>query len=347
MECAGEGVNLIYLSLILLSFCYGRPPWAAPLNLKGMSSPFATFAHLGIFGRGPSYCLGRPIRIFDLAGSILLFIEFARVKLLLVAGLLHDLRPRSCFVTPMVDACWCGLCGGVGSTCPISISKETVASMLSDLLDRLHLRLRRGDLIIRHFLRRSIREGPEKSSRGGVNLTSFFAYDHCVPRKDRKEDDMLVDCTVKYALSSHGLPCRRGKVKITGGLPTKVGMTRLSQVGGRDGLGLDKAHLAWRGEDCGWSIREDGHDSPIVHVMVAGMDSATGHGAPHRGEVRTASGLPAKDGSPRSGVMKSPKTEQGSLGAGAIVEPLDLFPSLELLSNLSSYWYPWDFELGA
>ncbi|OWM63456.1 hypothetical protein CDL15_Pgr020657 [Punica granatum] len=76
-------------------------------------------------------------------------------------------------------------------------------------------------------------------------------------------------------------------------------MTRLSQVGGRDGLGLDKAHLAWRGEDCGWSIREDGHDSPIVHVMVAGMDSATGHGAPHRGEVRTASGLPAKVGTTR------------------------------------------------
>ncbi|PKI62630.1 hypothetical protein CRG98_016982 [Punica granatum] len=56
---------------------------AAPLNLKGKSFPFATTAPKGfpivpLFY--PSFCLARPKRVFDLAGSILLSLEFARAN---------------------------------------------------------------------------------------------------------------------------------------------------------------------------------------------------------------------------------------------------------------------------
>ncbi|PKI37789.1 hypothetical protein CRG98_041823 [Punica granatum] len=47
---------------------------------------------------------------------------------------------------------------------------------------------------------------------------------------------------------------RYGEVKTAGGLPAKVGTTRLSC--GRISL--------WRSEDRGWSTREGWHDSPVV-----------------------------------------------------------------------------------
>ncbi|OWM82771.1 hypothetical protein CDL15_Pgr008652 [Punica granatum] len=63
---------------------------------------------------------------------------------------------------------------------------------------------------------------------------------------------------------------RYGEVKTAGGLPAKVGTTRLSYgVGGRDGRPL------------------------------AGMDSASGHSTSRYGEVKTAGGLPAKVGTTR------------------------------------------------
>ncbi|OWM85344.1 hypothetical protein CDL15_Pgr021099 [Punica granatum] len=59
---------------------------------------------------------------------------------------------------------------------------------------------------------------------------------------------------------------RYGEVKTAGGLPAKVGTTRLScGVGGRDGLGFWSQHISlWGSEDRKWSTCECWHDSPAV-----------------------------------------------------------------------------------
>ncbi|PKI49430.1 hypothetical protein CRG98_030162 [Punica granatum] len=53
------------------------------------------------------------------------------------------------------------------------------------------------------------------------------------------------------------------EVKTAGGLPTKVGTTRLLYgVGGRSGRPCSRRASPWKGEYHGWSIHEGGHDSP-------------------------------------------------------------------------------------
>ncbi|PKI73401.1 hypothetical protein CRG98_006171 [Punica granatum] len=103
---------------------------------------------------------------------------------------------------------------------------------------------------------------------------------------------------------------RHGEVKTAGGLPAKVGTTRLScGVGGRDGQPLVRARLAmeslwsehvspWRGEDRGWSTREGWHNSPVVRGGWPGW-TASGQSTSRHGEVKTAGGLPAKVGTTR------------------------------------------------
>ncbi|PKI53744.1 hypothetical protein CRG98_025874 [Punica granatum] len=64
-------------------------------------------------------------------------------------------------------------------------------------------------------------------------------------------------------------------------------------IEGRSALGPRLA-LSWRkGEDHKWSILEGWHDSPIVRCGWPGW-KAPGHGAPRRGEVMIAGGLPSK-----------------------------------------------------
>ncbi|OWM75147.1 hypothetical protein CDL15_Pgr012497 [Punica granatum] len=93
---------------------------------------------------------------------------------------------------------------------------------------------------------------------------------------------------------------RYGEVKTAGGLPAKVGTTRLScGVGGRDGLGFGSQHISlWRSEDRGWSTREGWHDSPVVRGGWPGW-TASGHSTSRHGEVKTASGLPTNVGTTR------------------------------------------------
>ncbi|PKI59958.1 hypothetical protein CRG98_019652 [Punica granatum] len=139
-----------------------------------------------------------------------------------------------------------------------------------------------------------------------------------------------------WTTSGHSTSCH-GEVKTAGGLPAKVGTTRLScEVGGRDGQPLDGrplvtrlscgvgdrdgqplviARLAMeRGEDRRWSTREDWHNSPVVWggwpgwtasghspVVRGGWPgwTASGHSTSRHGEVKTSSGLPAKVGTTR------------------------------------------------
>ncbi|PKI70721.1 hypothetical protein CRG98_008954 [Punica granatum] len=97
-------------------------------------------------------------------------------------------------------------------------------------------------------------------------LASLFACGRRVPVKDDKEDDVLGDYAACASILGrargvgspedkrveqvgrplvHGSPCHGGKVKAAGGLPAKVGTTRLSyRVGGRDGQPLVTARLA-------------------------------------------------------------------------------------------------------
>ncbi|PKI73201.1 hypothetical protein CRG98_006399 [Punica granatum] len=90
---------------------------------------------------------------------------------------------------------------------------------------------------------------------------------------------------------------RHGEVKTAGGLPSKVGTTRLScGVGGRDGRPL---HVSpWRGEDRGWFTLEGWHNSPVVRGGWPGW-TASGHSTSRHGEVKTAGGLPSKVGTTR------------------------------------------------
>ncbi|OWM85754.1 hypothetical protein CDL15_Pgr023687 [Punica granatum] len=72
-------------------------------------------------------------------------------------------------------------------------------------------------------------------------------------------------------------------------------MTRLScRVGGQDGIGFWSQRISlWRSEDRGWSTCEGWHNSPVVRGRWPGW-TASGHSTSHHGEVKTASGLPAK-----------------------------------------------------
>ncbi|PKI65859.1 hypothetical protein CRG98_013763 [Punica granatum] len=79
---ADEGVGFVCLSFCS-PFATDTSLGAAPLNLKGMSSPSATIARLEIFSRASllPYLLPRsPRGVFDLVGSILLALEFERAK---------------------------------------------------------------------------------------------------------------------------------------------------------------------------------------------------------------------------------------------------------------------------
>ncbi|PKI41621.1 hypothetical protein CRG98_037989 [Punica granatum] len=118
-----------------------------------------------------------------------------RMQMMLVASVLHDLRPRLCLVALALCASW-----RVRGVEVVGCSRKTVASMLSDSLDCLRLRLRRGYLIVGHLYRQSIRKGSETSSRGSVNLRIAFRLRPTFPVKDDKVDDVLGDCSVEYAL---------------------------------------------------------------------------------------------------------------------------------------------------
>ncbi|OWM87703.1 hypothetical protein CDL15_Pgr027307 [Punica granatum] len=89
-------------------------------------------------------------------------------------------------------------------------------------------------------------------------------------------------------------------MKAVGGLPAKVGTTRLScEVGGRDGLGFWSQHISlWRSEDRRWSTREARHNSPVVWGGWPGW-TAFGHSTSRHGEVKSTGGLPAKVGTTR------------------------------------------------
>ncbi|PKI64632.1 hypothetical protein CRG98_014970 [Punica granatum] len=66
-----------------------------------------------------------------------------------------------------------------------------------------------------------------------------------------------------------------------------------------------------------------------------------------RGASKSSETVLSGDGGSRSRGSNISKIERGSLGAGAVAKPLDLFPYSEPLSNPSSYWPPWNFEHGA
>ncbi|PKI64329.1 hypothetical protein CRG98_015278 [Punica granatum] len=87
----------------------------------------------------------------------------------------------------------------------------------------------------------------------------------------------------------------KGMVKAASGLPAKVDTNRLSfGVGGRAGRPLVIARLAMeRGEDRKWSTREGYYNSHVVRDGWPGW-TASGHSTSRHGEVKTASGLPAK-----------------------------------------------------
>ncbi|PKI74251.1 hypothetical protein CRG98_005372 [Punica granatum] len=159
---------------------------AAPLNLKGMSSPFAITAPKGVVSAAPPF-VGVCCFFWIGGAGALVDVGIALFRLLLR----FVLCPMSLFETPQLCTAEAALWLVVDAWCDVSdhlllffairaswmvhaaevtrCSRKTVASMLSDSLDCSRLQLHRGYLIVGHLPRQSIRNGSETSSRGCVN----------------------------------------------------------------------------------------------------------------------------------------------------------------------------------